>query len=392
MSGTVPISDELFDGGPPLRWEKSLGLVRPPERRIARRVVLTISIGWLSLALLATVQVFAFGDNAARSFFLDLATYGRYLIAAPLFILAEADCIERFGRIACHFLTGGFITDQDQPRYDDAITSTRRLLDSATAGIITVMLAYLIVVALILNVPSSSLPAWYLSRDGSLGAFSLAGWWNLLVSMPLLLVLFLGWMWRILLWGRFLWLMALLDLRLVPAHPDGVGGLSFVSTSLRGFRFLALALGTIAAGPVANRVVHSGESPLGFRNVAIGVVVFVVIMAAGPPTVFMRKLRKAKAQGIFAYGALASEVGKQFERKWVNRAGRVEEDALEVPDFSATTDLYSIVANVYHLKDVPFGLKNLTNLIVATLLPFVPIVLLAMPLDEILQSLAKLLL
>jgi len=38
-----------------------------------------------------------------------------------------------------------------------------------------------------------------------------------LVSLPLLLVLFFGWLWRLFLWVRFLWCLSRLDLHLIPA-------------------------------------------------------------------------------------------------------------------------------------------------------------------------------
>jgi hypothetical protein len=73
------------------------------------------------------------------------------------------------------------------------------------------------------------------------------------------------------------------------------------------------------------------------------------------------------------------------------RLGRVGGDALEAPDFSATTDLYSIVANVYQLRLVPVEVRSLLILLSATLLPFVPVLLMAVPLDTLLQRVAGLL-
>jgi hypothetical protein len=186
--------------------------------------------------------------------------------------------------------------------------------------------------------------------------------------------------------------MARLDLLLTPSHPDHVGGLKFVGTSLRGFRLLALALGAIAAGTAANRVMYWGTSPLAFKHVAVGLVVFVLALSAGPLTVFVRKLRAAKRRGTFEYGALGCAVGRQFERKWLGRAGGVDESALDAPDFSATTDLYQVVANVYEMESLPFGLKSLSELVAMTLLPFVPVALMAVPLDVIIKDIAKLLL
>jgi hypothetical protein len=67
-------------------------------------------------------------------------------------------------------------------------------------------------------------------------------------------------------------------------------------------------------------------------------------------------------------------------------------ETLAVPDFSATADLYQVVANVYAMGIIPLDLRNILLLIVATLLPFVPVVFLAIPLDAIVAHAAGLLL
>jgi hypothetical protein len=66
--------------------------------------------------------------------------------------------------------------------------------------------------------------------------------------------------------------------------------------------------------------------------------------------------------------------------------------ALEVPDFSATTDLNSITANVYAMYTVPLDLKRLILLAGAALLPFLPLVLLIAPLNVILKKIVDVLL
>ena len=392
MSRAGNIDDELFDGGPPLRWQKSLGLVRPGDSRSVRRAQLVMLIGWVLPALLAAVQAFVLRDEAAKSYFYDFAVYARFLVAAPLLILAEPDCIPRLGGIARHFLDAGLIREADLERFDAATASTRRLLDSSTADFIAVLLAYALVGLLVMNVAPGDVPAWFVTGGAGRSGFTPAGWWHLLVSLPLLLVLLVGWLWRVLIWGRFLWLMSRLDLLLIPSHPDRVGGLKFVGTSLRGFRLLGLALGAIVAGAVANRVVYTGASPLAFKHVVVGLLVCVLALSAGPLIIFFRKLRAVKRRGTFEYGALGGAVGRQFEQRWLDRAGGVDAGALEAPDFSATTDLYQVVANVYEMDALPFGLKSLSEPVIATLLPFVPVALMAVPLDVILKDIAKLLL
>jgi hypothetical protein len=171
------------------------------------------------------------------------------LIALPALVLAEIVVAPRLQKIAQHFVETGLITAEDRPRFDAAISSTRRLKNSFGAVIVLVLLAWGLVPLLLLAKPTPELLAWQSSAEGR-SLFSPAGWWHLLVSMPLLLFVLLGWVWRLLLWTRFLWRVSRLDLQLVPAHPDRAAGLMFVAHSLRVCSMLGFAVGAIVAGPL----------------------------------------------------------------------------------------------------------------------------------------------
>jgi hypothetical protein len=238
--------------------------------------------------------------------------------------------------------------------------------------------------------PISDIPRWHGLLSPAGFALSPAGWWGALVSLPLLVLLELGWVWRLGLWTRFLWLMSRLNLRLVAAHPDHAAGVRFVESSLRSFLPLGFVIGVVVAGPVLNRVVHEAAAPLQFRFLIAGTVIVAVCAFVGPLLVFIGKLIAEQRRGVFAYGALAQCMGQQFERKWLTSDTVLGERALSASDFSATTDLYSIVANIYAMRIVPLQLKSLILLIVVTLLPFLPIALLSVPLDLIVQKLAGL--
>jgi hypothetical protein len=392
MKTAVYIEDDnLFSGGPPIRLQKSLGLIKPGQHRVARRALFAALIAWAPLAALNGMQSLTSTSQASRSFVSDFAVHARYLVAVPALILAESDCLPRLGDIVRQFVSSGLVAGTDLPRYERAVSSTRRLLDSALGEVIAALLAYLLVIALIFYVSPNQLPDWY-RGSGTTAGFSPAGWLHWVVSLPLLLILLFGWLWRLILWARFLSLMALLDLHLIPSHPDRTGGLKFVSSSLRRFRLISFAIGSISAGMVANRVVHQGAQPLGFKNIAIGLTIFIVIFSAGPLVIFLKKLRQTKKRGVFSYGGLAVRMGTEFEEMWLAQGAQVEKSALSAPDFSATTDLYSIVANAYEMRDVPFGLKDLFGPVAAGLAPFLPIALLAVPLQVVMDNLIKLLL
>lgn len=378
----------LFDGGPPLKTEAWLGLVRPGEPRVFRRAVLAALIGWLPLATLSALQSLVLHQEGLASFVSDFSVHARSLIAAPLFILAEAVLVPRMGAMAQHFLESGLVRDRDRERFRDAQVSTRRLRDSVALEALVIVIAYALAMGLLASIPPGVAPAWQ-KTGGQPPSLSMAGWWHGLVSLPLLVVLFLGWIWRLFLWTRFLWLMSRLDLRLLPAHPDQVAGLLFVGHSVRACGVIGFTLGTVGAGTVANNVVHQGASPFSYRYPVAGLVVSVLVLCTGPLLAFSGRLLKEWRRGVLEYGALADKFGRRFESQWLNQ--KVDEEALHATDFSAATDLYSVVANVYAMHLVPVERKSILLLVIATLLPFLPVLLVAMPLDTLFSGMANLL-
>lgn len=56
MSVAVDTDSELFDGGPPIRLQRSLGLIKPDQPRIIYRAVLVALVGWAPLVVLAAAQ------------------------------------------------------------------------------------------------------------------------------------------------------------------------------------------------------------------------------------------------------------------------------------------------------------------------------------------------
>ena len=380
MSEAVYTEQHVFDGGPPLRLQRSLGVVKPDQPRVVRRALVAAVIAWVPLVLLGIV------DGVSTSFLNDVSAHARFLIAVPAFILAESDCIPRLERIVRHFVDVDLITDSDLPRYRAAIASTRNLLNSRYAELVVFAITYGLLFLVTAQMGAEIAPTWHRNAAGH---FTLARWWHVLVSLPLLLILFFGWLWRLTLWGRFLLLVARMDLQLLPSHPDGVGGLQFISTSLRGFRLISFGISAVVAGSIADLVIH-GTDVFRFKSYVIGVAVFVTILFAGPLMVFVRNLRDTKRRGVFEYGALANRMGHEFERKWLS-SREVDADILERPDFSATTDYFGVAANVYQMRDLPFTAKDLIAPILPALLPFLGVTLLTIPFQVVLDTLIKLL-
>jgi hypothetical protein len=380
----------LFENAPPGGLQRWLGLVKPGELNIVRRALLVALLGWVPLIPLTMVQSALFGGDGIESLIREIGVHVRYLIVAPLLVIAEAQCAPYLTATVRHFIESGLVPDDRREQFTAAVESTRGLLGSKIAEVAVFALAYLVAMLAALSHGYDQVPTWHRSL-GLTPGFSAAGWWHILISLPLLLVLIFGWLWRLALWARLLWLISRLDLRLVASHPDRVAGLGFVGHSLRAFSVVGLALAAIAAARSARLVLDGAHLPTPYLVFNAGYLAVLLALFVAPLLVFSPILLKAWQRGAVEYGALAARVGEAFEAKWLVRNGRVDQAALEKPDFSATTDLYSVAANVYGIRFVPVDLKDLIAIAGALLLPFVPVVLLAIPIDVVWSSLQKML-
>src|SRR6266850_2614146 len=183
MAETNRADTEIFDGGPPLRLEKSLGLIKPNQRRSAQRALFAVLIVWAPLFVLSAIESLVLGENKLGSLIGDLTVLSRYLIVVPLFILAEEGTIFRLGQIARHFIDAGLITASDRQRFDAIIAHSRRLLDYVLMEVLVVALAYLAMIILMRIFPDQNIPLWHKGGGGGTG-YSWAGWWHVLVSAP----------------------------------------------------------------------------------------------------------------------------------------------------------------------------------------------------------------
>jgi hypothetical protein len=229
-------------------------------------------------------------------------------------------------------------------------------------------------------------------RTDQLGRFSAAGGWYLFVVIPCVEFLLFRWIWRQFLWLVFLSRVSRLPLRLIPSHPDRTAGLSFLEHSLRKYFPFCFAVGTLFAGGVANRIAYADASVATFRYVTLIPIAIAIVICVTPLCVFFNRLLKAKHEGVFAYGGLATSMGRRFEERWMPRSRNLGQDALEVPDFSATTDLNSIAAIVHEMRFVPFKSTSLLRLAGWTFAPFVPVAIAAVPFDVLADKILKLVL
>jgi hypothetical protein len=157
---------------------------------------------------------------------------------------------------------------------------------------------------------------------------------------------------------------------------------------VRAFVPIGFAVGAMLAGRVAAEVMRTGAKLETFQYVLAEVVIAVIAMALIPTLAFSLRLMAEWRAGVFTYGRLASGLGLRFEDKWIRAGRKLGPDMLEQTDFSAAIDLSSYVANVYDMQLLPIDIRSLVILAIFTAAPMLPVVLVAAPLNVILDDLA----
>ncbi len=362
-----------FGQGPVQHLDWLLTLRRLARASVLRCAAVAFLLSWPPLVLLAAGQGLATGGEPHEALLLDFLATARYAIAVPLFVIAESIYVPQLCRIYREFADGGFVADEDHERFAELGIGTGHVLGSLWMEVALVALAYGITFGARDVYDVTAISSWAEPVRDGLRQKSWAGWWRLFVSHPLFLVLLLRSLVRLCAWTWVLWRISRMHLRLVPAHADLVGGLLFVTTSVYALLPLAFTFGVLMAARATEGVIVDGLSPLTFQQRIIATPVVALVAFAGPLLVFEPHLWQLKAQGLFDYGVLATRVGRCFEARWLTGGTQVTESALEAPDFSATTDLFSIVSNVRQSRLILIDWTVVVQLVVTVLLPFIPL-------------------
>ena len=216
-----------------------------------------------------------------------------------------------------------------------------------------------------------------------------AGWWYILVSLPILFFLLLRWVWVFLLWAAFLFRVSRLDLELTPTHPDHAGGLGFLGWGLASFAIVLLAVSAVLSGSLAGEILYRGSS---LDQLKYHVIVFVVLAIAilhAPLLAFTGRLARCRFRALLEFGTLIGRHDRAFDEKWVKPRGADRESLLGSPDVSSLADAGVVYEHVERMQLIPFDKKAVLVLVMAALIPMIPLVGTAIPLKEILAKLGE---
>jgi len=382
----------LVLGGPLYQLLRRSHLTGDTLELVRRRVIAAVCLGWLPLLVLSTMAGRAFGHGVELPFLHDIEAHARFLIALPVLILAELVVHLRIRTVVLRFVQRGLIPAADLATFDHAVHSTIRLRNSIAAEVGLVILVYSLGLWVWRSEVALGAQSWYAVPVDGEPHLTAAGYWYAFVSIPFFQFILLRWYYRLLLWFHFLWRVSRIDLALQPTHPDRAGGLGFLGNSTYAFGPILFAQGAVLAGLVASKIFYAGQDLMSFKVEIAGFVAFFVVALLVPLMVFSPQLARAKRNGLADFGALASRYARAFEHRWLRTHESVDADLLGSADIQSLADLGNSYSIVQEMRFVPFGLRDVTRLAVATALPLAPLALTIYSLDELVSQLVKVLL
>jgi hypothetical protein len=367
-----------FVHGPFVDVGRRLHLTRPDQ---TPRAWALVAIAWCPLAVSALISV-SLGHEPDR-LLRDVSLHARLLVALPLLILGDRLLAKR-----CRMGIERLYDIADPAALDPIIARAARMRDIRSSLVVMALVALGI----------GQLTLWRLGGAGLItasdGAYevSFARLWYTLVALPMVNLLLLHWLWQWLIWSYIVVKVSRLKLDLVATHPDGAGGIAFLTQPINPFACSLAAVMTVLASSWANQILLGTETLQEFIPGFVVMLLLAVAIAVGPFLAYLPVLGELRVNQALRYSDLALQYTQGFHAKWIESGRPSTGDLLGTSDIQSLNDLIGAYGSLVTTRLVPVDKGKLLVLAGALVLPVLPLTLVTMSIDEILMRLGKMLL
>jgi len=363
---------------------KKLGISDNTFRIKLIKTIIPFGFCWLPLAIMTLLKGNFWTGDIENSFITNFDSQVRFLICLPILILSEELISARLGLILGQFKNSGVIEKKEYKAFDQIISKGGRFLRSRWTLLVLILICY-IQVFTVLSYESeyTSILTWQIHDAGEGAKLNCSGWWNILISRPIVFFLFLQWLLRIIVWGWILRKISFLHLVLFPIHPDLSGGLGFIGYALRFFSPIAFAISATIAGNMIDFILIEGLSLRAFAFPGLAYFVFISLLFTLPLFSFTSKLIEAREKSVFENYDFANGMYRELRDKFLKGYDKVTTEDLKRPEFSAVSDLSDVIEYSLNMKYIPFTFRDLIPLWTMAILPFLAVILMEIPLNEV---------
>jgi len=148
----------------------------------------------------------------------------------------------------------------------------------------------------------------------------------------------------------------------------------------------------VTAGAFANAIVYQGASVSSLKFLMIAAGALPVVVFAAPLLLLTPVLMKTRHRDRYHYGKLGTVYAQAFDAKWIGGANPDREDLLGTGDIQSLADLYNSVSIVRQMNILLINKRVLLGLAVPSVIPFIPLVIISTPIDELMKQVLKILL
>ncbi len=356
-------------------------LDRPTFESKSLRLQLSFVFGlmllcWLPIAILSFLTL---GWNQFFLFFLrDVATHVRFLLVLPLLIFARRSVNSSFNSAIAFFYETKIVDQKNAEAFEQMMNKLEKWKNSKFIDFILVFTVYMsFFLQQESRVNNASIYApWHVINNH----VTVAGWWYLLVSIPIFQLLLYRWLYTIILWIIFLRKLSKLKLHLSSLHPDGLGGLGFLRYTQLSFFPVALAYSALTAGVMNNLIIFSGITIADYKVAFGSIVLIIAFLFILPLTQLIPLLAKVKRKYYMQYSLQSWPIARKYEEE-LRAFYKTEEE--ENPDTSLHVDLIGSFEKTKDMKIIIVDKTILVAFAVAIILPFLPVLAQQVPLKDI---------
>jgi hypothetical protein len=378
-----PADVSLVRGGPFYRAQQAVGLIRPNQWNLGRRIAVVIAVGWLPLFLITALFNFKGLDSLIREY----RIHSRMLIAVPVLLVGELLMESRFRAIMGHMRQAGLLDASDLVHIDDLIATLVRVRDSYLPEFAILLVLIVHTVTSYRSIVDGA--AWLARGSGAEFHLTAAGWYAVVVSASIFQFLLGLGLWRWLLWTFVAFKLSRCNLKLVATHPDEHGGLGFLGLTSAAFAPVAFSATAVIAATWRDDVLHHGARLMDFKLPAIVLLALTAIVALGPLVFFVPRLATLRRKGILEYGILGQLHSTDFHEKWIlHRVGH-ETEFLVASEISTLANYGRAYETVERMSPFLADKVALYTLAAAVLIPALPVILAQIPFAVVLSDVFK---
>lgn len=378
-------------GGPFYELQRRLKLLHEHALMSGRRAILFIGLAWGVPLVLGLPGSLSFDTSNGLTYVADISVWARFVIAIGAFILAEQQVEMKLQETLRQAVSAPVIAPSSLAQAADAVNRALVRRNSHIAEVVCLLIAMIAAGVVLRHRYLEDASSWAVVVSPGKNSVTLAGWWSIIVSIPLFWFLILRGLWRHLVWSLLLRRLAGLELRMVSTHPDGKGGISFLAGYPNAYATSVFGVSCAVAATIAQNLLHETATMTNITILMVGWLIIILGLFVFPLSAFTRPLAELKKASLARLGTQATQYHRMAERKLIggNVVAADASGADEVEDVADPTKQYELTCK---LSTMLLSRSTLLPVSAAALFPFAVLASTQVPFKDVLSLVKKLLL